>query len=261
MMNKYKAIILDKDGVFVNFNKVWLRIIAYRAQLIAEISTGTWDRFDKVRTACIRAMGVDEDLESVDPYSPSVMPASDVKLALKVATYLTVYEWDAAFTFKQAHDIVETAFAETWEALNVLELSEPIEGSIEKIKEIADAGIKIGIFSSDTTEHINGTLDKFKIKSKVSAVQGDYLKSAELYKALCKKLSIDPEETVMVSDAPHDLIIAKEAGARTIGVLSGVVSKENMGSLKVVADEVLGSLADLNVSKLGGSTKTKKASR
>jgi hypothetical protein len=48
-----EAIILDKDGVFVDFNKVWLRIIAYRAQLIAERAANTSPELATIREACL----------------------------------------------------------------------------------------------------------------------------------------------------------------------------------------------------------------
>jgi len=256
-MSKIKAVILDKDGVFVDFHKLWLRVIAYRAQLIAETATAAWDQFDRVRTVCIRAMGVDEEEETIDAYAPCSMPAADVKLALKVATYLTVYSWDPNFSFRQASDIVEQCFADTIVQLDYAELVESLPGTIEKINEIDEAGLKIGVFSSDSTANIKTALDKFKLKSKIAALQGDHLKTPELYAALCKKLGVDPSETVMISDAPRDLEAARAVGARTIGVLTGVVAKENIGLLKVVADEVLGSLADLNISKLSGGKKAK----
>lgn len=257
-MANIKAVILDKDGVFVDFHKLWLRVIAYRAQLIAETTTGTWDQFNVLRTACIRAMGVDEEEETIDAYAPCSMPASDVKLALKVATYITVNAWDPGFNFKRASDIVEQCFADTIEQLDFNEMAEAIPGSIEKIKELADAGLKLGVYSSDSTTNINIALDKFALKNKITAVQGDHFKTTELYTELCKKLKVDASETIMVSDSPHDLNIAKAAGARTIGVLTGVVSKENIGLLKVVADEVLGSLSELKVSKLGDNKKKAK---
>ena len=56
-----KAIILDKDGVFVDFHQLWMRIIAARAQILAEYTTAKWEDFNYVRTMCIRAMGVDEE--------------------------------------------------------------------------------------------------------------------------------------------------------------------------------------------------------
>ncbi len=257
-MSKITAIILDKDGVFVDFHKLWLRVIAYRAQLIAEMSTSSWDQFNKVRTSCIRAMGIDEEEETIDVYAPCSMPASDVKLALKVASFLTINEWDPSFNFKKASNIVEEAFTLSQEQLSVVELSEAISGSIPKIQEISKQGFKIGVFSSDSSSNIQNCLDKFGISSLVSVIQGDQFKSTELYEDLCSRLGVNPSETLMVSDLPHDLEIARAAGAMTIGVLSGVVSPENIGLLKIVADDVLNSLADLNLSKLGGNKKKAK---
>lgn len=251
-----EAILLDKDGVFVDFHKLWLRVIAYRAQLIAEYTTDCWDQFNQVRTACIRAMGVDEDEELLDPYAPCSLPEQEVKVALKTATHLTVYSWDPTFSWKKSSDIVERVFSEANSQLDFKELTEAIDGSIDKIKEIASKSYKLAVFSSDSADNVKAALEKFEIEDLFTEIQAGELKNTELYKACCKRMGLEPEQTLLVSDSPTDLLAASEAGAYSIGVLTGVVPAGEIGTLKVCADEVISSLKDLDLSSISGPSLT-----
>lgn len=256
-MSKIKAIILDKDGVFVSFHKLWLRVIACRAQIIAERTTETWDIFNKVRTTCIRAMGVDEDDESIDPFSPVSMPADLVDVALYTAVYLTINEINPKFTWLNAREIVDKSIIEARESFDVLENSEPIEGSIEKIREIHEAGFELAVYTSDTLEHSEGTLKKFGVEDCFSGVFAGKHKDKETYENICKSLRLKPSETILISDAPKELIGAKEAGAYTIGLLSGVSEKKvfETHEVKNFVDEIIPSLRDLDLKNLAMNKK------
>ena len=246
-----EAVILDKDGVFVNFQNLWLRVIAYRAQLIAELSCDTSPTFAKVRAACIRAMGVDEDDETVDPMGPSAMPADFVRLALATALYINKNDEDPSFSWSQAFRIVDESMKITREDLNIVEMSEAIEGSVEKIKELVKAGFKVAVYTSDAEAHATATLEKFGITKEISALQAGELKTETNYRSLCAKLKVKPENTLLVTDSPIDLQAAKDAGASTIVVFSGVIDKLLHQSLfKGLADEALDSLADLDLKSL-----------
>lgn len=247
-MSDIKAVILDKDGVFVNFQKLWFRIIAYRAQLIAEYATDTSDRFAKVREACIKAMGIDIDDEIIDPHGPISTPKGMVRMALLTALYLTVVDYDPSFTWKQAVDIVDKSFVEAAEKLDYAEMVEEVEGSVAKIQELADEGFKLAIYTSDSKEHTDICLEKLSIDNCFAHIHaGDY-KTTDIYTDICKSLKVKPSETIMVSDCPHDLVIAKEAGAQTAAVFSGVVVKEEPEAFKGLADMSLDSLRDMKLS-------------
>jgi HAD superfamily hydrolase (TIGR01509 family) len=253
-----KAIILDKDGVFVDFHKLWSRVIACRAQLAAEMTTSNWEQFNLVRTACIRSMGIDEDDETIDPHSPISLPADMVRLVFSTALYLTANEINPRFDWKQTREISARCMEEAKKQLNSIELSEPLPGVIKKIKEIADNDYAIAVFSSDTEDNVDKTLEKFDIADCVTAVQAGELKTSALYSKLCTKLKVKPEETLLISDSPDDLRKAKEAGARTIGVLSGITSKaSSSGAFEEFSDDIIDSLAKLDLSKIQGKLKKK----
>jgi phosphoglycolate phosphatase-like HAD superfamily hydrolase len=61
---------------------------------------------------------------------------------------------------------------------------------------------------------------------------------------ICRKLSVDPHETVMVGDSVTDMMMGKRAGvALTVGILEGGVTPRE--ELEKVADFVVESIRDL----------------
>ncbi|MDA0772081.1 MAG: HAD-IA family hydrolase [Cyanobacteria bacterium] len=243
-----EAVILDKDGVFNDFHKVWLRIIAYRAQLIAELSAETSESLVAIRTACIRAMGVDEEDETIDPYGPCSLPLVNVRLVLATALYITMIEPEPTYQWSTAFEMIDRAIEITNEELSVAELAETFPGALEKIKDLSKSGLKLAVFTSDSDENTKICLEKFKIADLFKASQAAEIKTARLYKELCNQLGVKPENTLMVTDSPHDLRIAKEAGAMTALVLTGIVRPaQNISHMEDLFDVVYDSLADLDL--------------
>ena len=258
-LSNIDAIILDKDGVFNNFHKVWLRVIAYRAQKIAEIAAETSDGLKAIRTACIRAMGVNEEDETIDPYGPCSMPFSSVRLALATALFITKKEISPDYTWDEAFKTVDNAIDEAEQELSVIELSESFPGALNKIKALSKAGLKLGVYTSDGVRNTELSLEKFKITKQIQATQAGEIKTTDLYILLCEQLGVQPKNTVMITDSPHDLSIAKAAGAKTVLVLTGIISPTmNLKPFKKNTDQVIDSLADFDLSQISMSKKKTK---
>ena len=60
--------------------------------------------------------------------------------------------------------------------------------------------------------------------------------------AFCALTGLAPGDCLMVGDSPHDLLAARAAGMRAVGVLTGPVGRD---ALVPLADVVLASVADL----------------
>jgi phosphoglycolate phosphatase len=251
-----EAIILDKDGVFVDFNKVWLRVIAYRAQLIAERAANTSPELAAIRAACITSMGVDEDLDSVDPYGPCSMPKDVVRIALATGLYMAKNATDPNFGWIHSFEIVDECMIQAREELKVSELSEEIPGATAKIKELAKK-YKIAVYTSDSMENTTETLDKLDLAGSVcEEMQTGEKKNADNYMSLCERIDVKPENTLLISDGPNDIRAAKACGAKTIAVLSGVLEEDfNLKTIRDLTDEVLDSIADLDLSNISGPKK------
>lgn len=254
--NNIEAIILDKDGVFIDFNKVWLRVIAYRAQLIAERAADTSPELAAIRTACISSMGVDEDLGSVDPYGPSSMPKDVVRIALATGLYMAKNAFDADFGWMHSFEIVDECMAQAKEELKVSDLSEEIPGATKKIKELAEK-YKVAVYTSDSMQNTTEALDKLDLAGSICEdMQAGERKTADNYLSLCQKIDVKPENTLLISDGPNDIRAAKACGAKTIVVLSGVLEEDyNLQSISELVDEVLPSIADLDLTNIDGPKK------
>ena len=67
--------------------------------------------------------------------------------------------------------------------------------------------------------------------------------AGDMVHAFCRACRLEPREVAVVGDNPHDLEMARSAGAGlAVGVLSGNARGEDFGAL---ADAVLGSIAEL----------------
>lgn len=245
-----KAIVLDKDGVFVDFHKLWMRLIAARAQILAEYTTSTWDAFNHVRSTCIRAMGVDDEDEMIDPDSPVSMPYDMVKIAITTGLYIAVNSLEPTYTWKNAHADFAKSDKDLAEQLDFDDMIIPVNGSIEKIKEIASAGFKIAVFTSDSVKNTEKTLAKFELNDSVEHTVAGMYKTAEMYQDICKKLDVKAEETIFITDSPVDARIGKEAGANILAVLTGVIRKETLDKHASNLDEYINTIAELDISAL-----------
>lgn len=245
-----KAIILDKDGVFVDFHQLWMRIIAARAQILAEYTTAKWEDFNYVRTMCIRAMGVDEEDESIDADSPVCMPADMVRMAVTTGLYLAVNHLEPTYTWANAIQDVRKSDKDLAEQLNMEDMIIAVEGSIEKIKAISKAGYKLALYTSDSEKNSQKTIEKFSINGIFeTSICGKY-KTIDLYKSICKQLKVKESETIFITDSPVDARVGREAGAHVIAVMSGVLREADKEANAEYVDDFIPSLAKLDLKKI-----------
>jgi HAD superfamily hydrolase (TIGR01549 family) len=250
-LGNIKAIILDKDGVFVDFYQLWLRIIGARAQILAEYTTETWENFNYVRSMCIRSMGVDEDDESIDPNSPVAMPFHMVKLAVTTGLFLSVNHLKPEYTWQDAMNDVERSNQDLQNQLNIKDLVQEVPGSIDKIKELAK-DYKLAVYSSDSEANVKSALEKFEIVDLISHIKAGTYKSAAEYQSICEKMGLKAEETLFITDSPVDVNVGKAAGAKVAIVMTGVL-KENykkLDEIQAQADLVFDALASFEINQV-----------
>lgn len=108
--------------------------------------------------------------------------------------------------------------------------------------------IRLGIATNDNEASARNHLSMLKLDQLVDFVAGyDSVEKAkpagDMVHAFCEACGLKPIEVAVVGDNPHDLEMARSAGAGlAIGVLSGNSTFEDFSSL---ADAVLGSIAEL----------------
>lgn len=107
------------------------------------------------------------------------------------------------------------------------------DGMTSILSWLKDEGKKTGIVTLKATHVAEEVLKGLNISNYVDAVEGDddisELKpSPDQIKKICKKLEIEPEQTVVIGDTTMDIVAGKNAGCRTIGVLWGAMSLDHL---------------------------------
>jgi len=98
---------------------------------------------------------------------------------------------------------------------------------------LKDEEIKIGVVTLKATHVAEEVLKGLNLLNFVDAVEGDddisELKpSPDQINRICKALEIKPEQTVVIGDTTMDIVAGKNAGCRTIGVLWGAMSMDDL---------------------------------
>ena len=129
-----------------------------------------------------------------------------------------------------------------------------IDGAREVLAKLKDMGVKIAVTTGrlTTVDKVEKELERFGLKEYVDLVWASnkkYEDEEELFskervlRDILKKLSVKPEECVVVGDYYPDVKSAKSLGAYAIGVLTGHMKEEQLR--EAGADEVIESVKDL----------------
>ena len=114
------------------------------------------------------------------------------------------------------------------------EYTKPIESAIDFIREVKAKGLKTGIVTSDAKESTLLTLKHFQWENLFDVVIGrestkETKESGAPVKLALELLKSNPENTLMVGDAPMDFIAAKNGGVnQTILVSTGQIDENTL---------------------------------
>ena len=108
---------------------------------------------------------------------------------------------------------------------------------------LREAGLRLAVATSKPEEYAARILEHFQIDGFFELLAGNTLQEerptkGEVIAYALKKLSLLPEEAVMVGDRSHDVIGAAENGMAAVGVLYGYGSRrelEDAGAVRIAA--------------------------
>ena len=131
-------------------------------------------------------------------------------------------------------------------------------GARELLGELAARGRTVVLATSAPQHELDTLLDVLKVGDSVDVVtSGADVESAkpdpDLVEVALTRASVSAEQAVMVGDSVWDVIAASRAGVRTIGVLSGGYSADELLSAGAVAvyDDIADLLTRLDDSPIG----------
>ena len=124
-------------------------------------------------------------------------------------------------------------------------------GSLEVLKYLSEAGLKLGILSAASTERVRAFALRHQLQDYVQLQMG--VDSAELSKPnpalflqACQTLGVEPGATLMVGDSAGDIEMARNAGAAgCIGIYWGKLVAAHLQT----ADVAIASLDQIQISQ------------
>lgn len=232
---KIKAIFFDKDGTLED-SRLFLQELAQ--ERVNQIAITHPDIKDNL----LLALGVSHN--GIDPKGlMAVGSRQDNELA--AAAYIA----SSGCGWFKAREIADKAFENATRIQPNKENSPIFADSLEVIKTLAAANLKLGIISADSTVGIQTFMKRENINSYFQLALGSDLNLSKpnplLYLKACKILNVRPQNTLMVGDSLGDIVMAQEANARgTIGISwynsrakhldTATVTIDNLKKLKII---------------------------
>lgn len=215
------ALILDKDGVLLDFHRFWGEVTRLRVSGIARAAS--LDESDA--RALTRELGVVDG--RVDPEGPLSVGTRQDAMALAAG-----FLYRRGMAWSMARPLAERAFDDAEAHLDWEAAVAPLGALKETLRDLVAQGWKLGIATTDRTQNARRHADMLGISPLIGAIVGaDSVSRSkphpDLVHACAEKLGVAPEDCLVVGDAVADLLMARAAAcAGAIGVLSGVCSRD-----------------------------------
>lgn len=223
-----RAILLDKDGTLVDFQRTWGP--ATHA-VIAELAGGDAAVYEALAEIS-GFIAAERRFEVGSPLIAGATPdfgPSWAQVLGRPATPEFFAQIDRLFLRAGQEHLV------------------PIGEPATVLAALAARGYRLGIITNDAEANARAQIAQLKIDALVEFVAGHDSGFGSKpdpgpVLAFARTLGVAPSEVAVVGDALHDLAAARAAGAAAVGVLSGPTPRE---VLAPHADALIGSIADL----------------
>lgn len=226
--SEIKAILFDKDGTLVDFDKTW-------AQTNRKASLLAADGDPMLADILLLECGMDPVTGKTR--ADSMFAAAN---ANEIAAHMVAH--GSPVETERLARLLDQAFIEG------ADTPWPICDLDRLMRTLTQAEFSIGIASSDGEASILRTVEVLGIEAHVSFIAGydsghGPKPQPGMLHAYAAHLGLVPSQVAMVGDNRHDMEMARASGAgAAIGVLSGTGSHQTLSEL---ADVLIGSVADL----------------
>ena len=231
-----QAIVFDKDGTLED-SEAYLRNLGQkRSRLIDAQIPG-------IGEPLLMAFGINGD--SLDP-TGLLAVGSRRETEIAAAAYIA----ETGKGWLESLDLARRAFEEADRYIGTAP-SPLFVGSLEVLKYLSEAGLKLGILSAASTERVRAFALRHQLQDYVQLQMG--VDSAELSKPnpalflqACQTLGVEPGATLMVGDSAGDIEMARNAGAAgCIGIYWGKLVAAHLQT----ADVAIASLDQIQISQ------------
>lgn len=199
-----EAILFDKDGTLED-SEVFLRELGYkRSRLIDAQIPGTAEPL-------LMAFGIQDD--TLDP-TGLIAVGSRRENEIAAAAYIA----ETGRGWLESLEIARKAFIEADQYLKDAPRTSPLfAGSLEVLKFLSEAGLKLGILSAASTAGVQAFVKRHQLEAYFQLQQGVDTELTKpdpaLFVQACQRLGVSVSSTLMVGDSAGDMMMASRAGA------------------------------------------------
>lgn len=236
---KIKGVLFDKDGTLLEFHQMWLKV----SQGVVEALLA--------RYPAQGAVTAEELLEAIGVYGERV---DNYGLLASNPVEDTAKKWFEMLSpqcdFAAFNHAVKGLFNQQVEQMP--ELIQTLPGIENTLINLKQNGFKLGIATADTKDATLYSLEQagiIELFDFIGYSDGDIdpKPAPALMEAFCQCCELQANEVVMLGDTVSDMKFGINSGARSVGVLTGTASQEE---LSPHAELVLGSVAEFTPSLL-----------
>lgn len=199
-----QAVIFDKDGTLED-SQVFLRELGQkRSRIIDAQIPGTGEPL-------LMAFGIQGDI-----LDPTGLMAVGSRRENEIAAAAYIAETGRGWI--ESLKIASSAFEEADRYLKEAATTSPLfVGSLEVLKFLKEAGLKLGILSAATTASVQAFVKRHQLDSYIQLQQGvdqgPGKPDPALFLQACQTLGVEPASTLMVGDSAGDIEMGRRAGA------------------------------------------------
>ncbi|MEC4983791.1 MAG: HAD family hydrolase [Oscillatoria sp. PMC 1076.18] len=230
------AVIFDKDGTLEDSQSFLRELAQKRARLIDAQIPG-------IGEPLLMAFGVQD--ATLDPTGLMAV-GSCRENEIAAAAYIA----ETGRGWLESLAIAGSAFADADRYLTPgAETSPLFAGSLEVLKFLSEAGLKLGILSADSTPGVEAFIKRHQLSDYLQLGMGvDDSRltkpDPQLFLQACQALGVEPGKTLMIGDSAGDIQMATEAGAAgTVGICWGTPQAAHLEK----ADVAIASLDELKI--------------
>ncbi|MEO6859974.1 MAG: HAD family hydrolase [Microcoleus sp.] len=207
-----EAVIFDKDGTLED-SQEFLRLLGIKRSRLADA------QIPGVGEPLQMALGING--ASIDP-TGLLAVGSRRENEIVAAGYIA----ETGRGWLESLNIARRAFDEADEMFKNASSSPMFVGSLEVLKNLSEAGLKLGILSAATTASVQKFVKTHELSDWIQLEMGVdstlHKPDPKLFLQACDQLGVNPAATLMVGDSAGDIQMGKNAGAAgCIGICWG----------------------------------------